>query len=117
VGTRRRQVARAQFAQAVVEDRLAAAMPRLGDLLEDGHAREPSDKTHLAGAIGIRACSLDSGSRLATATEWVAKLCEAKRSGSLEAELLGSACPLIGVEAVGYTPFESDAQPDVPPRR
>src|ERR671935_665566 len=42
-------------------------------------------KTHLAIAIGIRACLAGHRVAFATATEWVARLGEAKRQGSLEA--------------------------------
>ena len=48
-------------------------------------------KTHLAIAIGIRACL--AGQRVAfhTATEWVARLGDAKRSGEFESSCV--ACP------------------------
>jgi len=67
-------------------------------------------KTHLAIALGIRACLAGQRVAFATATEWVAKLGEAKRSGNLEAELrrLGR-MPLICVDEVGYIPFDSEA--------
>ena len=53
------------------------------------HARENvvllgppgTGKTHLAIAIGIRACLAGQRVQFATATEWVAKLGEAKRQG------------------------------------
>jgi DNA replication protein DnaC len=46
----------------------------------------------------------------ATATEWVARLGEAKRQGGLEAELrrLGRV-PLLVVDEVGYIPFDPEA--------
>src|SRR4051795_3232434 len=44
-------------------------------------------KTHLAIAIGIRACLAGHRVRFATATQWVARLAEAKRDGRLEDEL------------------------------
>ena len=67
-------------------------------------------KTHLATAIGIRACLAGRRVGFATATEWVAKLGEAKRSGSLEDELtrLGR-IPLLVVDEVGYIPFDPEA--------
>jgi DNA replication protein DnaC len=67
-------------------------------------------KSHLATAIGIRACLAGQRVAFATATEWVAKLGEAKRSGSLEAELtrLGRV-PLLVVDEVGYIPFDPEA--------
>jgi DNA replication protein DnaC len=60
-------------------------------------------KTHLAIALGIRACLAGQRVAFATATEWVAKLGEAKRQGSLESELtrLGRV-PLLIVDEVGY---------------
>ena len=56
-------------------------------------------KTHLAIALSIRACLAGQRVQLATATQWVARLGEAKRQGSLEAELrkLGF-IPLIVVD-------------------
>jgi DNA replication protein DnaC len=46
----------------------------------------------------------------ATATEWVARLADAKRQGKLEAELrrLGF-FPLVVVDEVGYIPFDPEA--------
>jgi DNA replication protein DnaC len=67
-------------------------------------------KTHLAIAIGIRACLAGQRVAFATATEWVARLGEAKRSGGLEAELRRlSYVPLIIVDEVGYIPFDPAA--------
>jgi DNA replication protein DnaC len=67
-------------------------------------------KTHLAIALGIRACLAGQRVAFATATEWVAKLGEAKRQGSLEDELtrLGR-LPLLIVDEVGYIPFDPEA--------
>ena len=67
-------------------------------------------KTHLAIALGIRACLAGQRVAFATATEWVAKLGEAKRQGDLEAELrrLGRV-PLLIVDEVGYIPFDPEA--------
>lgn len=67
-------------------------------------------KTHLAIALSIRACLAGQRVAFATATEWVAKLGEAKRQGNLEAELrrLGR-MPLICVDEVGYIPFDPEA--------
>jgi len=48
-------------------------------------------KTHLAVALGIRACLAGQRVAFATATEWVARLGEAKRAGQLESELPSSA--------------------------
>jgi DNA replication protein DnaC len=67
-------------------------------------------KTHLAIALGIRACLAGHRVAFATATDWVARLGEAKRQGNLEAELrrLGF-IPLIVVDEVGYIPFDPEA--------
>jgi DNA replication protein DnaC len=67
-------------------------------------------KTHLAIAISIRACLAGHRVRFATATEWVARLSEAKREGRLEDELRSLArIPLIVVDEVGYIPFDPEA--------
>ena len=67
-------------------------------------------KSHLAIAISIRACLAGQRVVFATATEWVARLAEHKRQGSLETELrrLGF-IPLIVVDGVGYIPFDPQA--------
>ena len=44
-------------------------------------------KTHIATALGIRACLAGQRVLFATATQWVARLGDAKRQGQLEAEL------------------------------
>ncbi|MCA1700723.1 MAG: IS21-like element helper ATPase IstB [Actinobacteria bacterium] len=82
------------------------------------HARENvillgppgTGKSHIAIAIGIRACLAGQRVAFASATEWVARLGEAKRHGSLEAELtrLGRIALLI-VDEVGYIPFDPEA--------
>ena len=67
-------------------------------------------KTHLASALGLRACLAGQRVQFATATEWVARLADAKRQGSLEAELKRLALiPLIVVDEVGYIPFDPEA--------
>src|ERR671925_592376 len=67
-------------------------------------------KTHLAIAVSIRACLAGQRVQFATATQWVARLAEHKRQGSLEQELrrLGF-IPLIVVDEVGYIPFDPEA--------
>jgi len=64
----------------------------------------------LAIALSIRACLAGQRVAFATATEWVAKLGEAKRQGNFESELarLGR-IPLIVVDEVGYIPFDPEA--------
>src|SRR5450631_1742806 len=67
-------------------------------------------KTHLSIALSIRACLAGQRVQFATATEWVARLGEAKRQGNLETELRRlSFVPLIVVDEVGYIPFDPEA--------
>ena len=67
-------------------------------------------KTHHAIALGVRACLAGHRVVFATATEWVARLGEAKRTGTLQAELRRLAfIPLIVVDEVGYIPFDPEA--------
>jgi DNA replication protein DnaC len=74
----------------------------------------PTGKTQLAIALGIRACLAGQRVSFATATEWVARLGEAKRQGSLETELRRlSFVPLIVVDEVGYPVRPRGRQPDV----
>jgi DNA replication protein DnaC len=67
-------------------------------------------KSHLAIALGIRACLHGHRVSFASATEWVARLGEAQRQGALEAELqrLGR-IPLLICDEVGYIPFDPQA--------
>src|SRR5436305_3268546 len=82
------------------------------------HARENvvllgppgTGKTHLAIAVSIRACLAGHRVAFATATEWVARLAEAKRQNSLDQELRRlSFIPLLVVDEVGYIPFDPEA--------
>jgi DNA replication protein DnaC len=67
-------------------------------------------KTHLAIAISIRACLSGARVAFATATEWVARLSEAKRQNNLDAELHRlSFIPVLVVDEVGYIPFDPEA--------
>ncbi|MFL5837916.1 MAG: IS21-like element helper ATPase IstB [Solirubrobacteraceae bacterium] len=67
-------------------------------------------KSHLAIAISIRACLAGHRVAFATATEWVARLSEAKRHNALDTELRRlSFIPLLVVDEVGYIPFDPEA--------
>ena len=67
-------------------------------------------KTHLAIALGIRACLAGHRVLFATATEWVARLLDAQRLGRLAEELRRLArIPLVVVDEVGYVPFDPEA--------
>src|SRR3954471_16229289 len=67
-------------------------------------------KSHLAIAIGIRACLAGHRVAFRTATEWVAMLADAQRQGKLDDELARlQRIPLVIVDEVGYIPF--DPQP------
>jgi DNA replication protein DnaC len=67
-------------------------------------------KTHLAIALGIRACLAGHRVAFRTATEWVALLTDAQRHGRLDAELdrLGRIA-LVICDEVGYIPFDPQA--------
>lgn len=67
-------------------------------------------KTHLAIALGIRACLAGHRVAFRTATEWVALLADAQRQGRLDAELARlQRIPLLIVDEVGYIPFDPQA--------
>jgi DNA replication protein DnaC len=67
-------------------------------------------KTHLAIALGVRACQAGHRVLFATAAQWVARLAEAHAAGRLQAELLRlGRYPLLVIDEVGYIPFEADA--------
>src|SRR6266581_102820 len=73
-------------------------------------ARFPARKTHLAIAVSIRARLAGQRVAFATATEWVARLAEAKRQNGLDAELRRlSFIPVVVVDEVGYIPFDPEA--------
>ena len=72
--------------------------------------RAGTGKTHLAIAVSIRACLAGHRVQFATATEWVARLAEAKRQNSLDQALRWlSFIPLLVVDEVGYIPFDPEA--------
>ncbi len=67
-------------------------------------------KTHLAIALGIRACLAGHRVAFKTATEWVAMLADAQRHGRLDDELARlQRIPLLIVDEVGYIPFDPQA--------
>jgi DNA replication protein DnaC len=67
-------------------------------------------KTHLATALGIRACQAGHRVLFATASEWVARLADAHTAGRLQDELVRlGRYPLLIVDEVGYIPFEPEA--------
>ena len=67
-------------------------------------------KTHLAIALGIRACLAGHRVAFKTATEWVATLADAQRHGRLDDELARlQRIPLLIVDEVGYIPFDPQA--------
>jgi DNA replication protein DnaC len=67
-------------------------------------------KSHLAIAIGIRACLAGHRVAFRTATEWVAILADAQRQGRLDDELARlQRIPLLVVDEVGYIPFDPQA--------
>src|ERR1700757_376488 len=67
-------------------------------------------KTHLAIALGIRACLAGQRVIFKTATEWVALLAEQQRQGRLDDELKGWVLyPLLICDEVGYIPSDPQA--------
>lgn len=67
-------------------------------------------KTHLSIALGTRACLAGHRVGFASATEWVARLADAHRSGRLAEELRRLVrVPLLVVDEVGYIPFDPEA--------
>jgi DNA replication protein DnaC len=67
-------------------------------------------KTHLAIALSIRACLAGDRVRFATATQWVARLADAKRDGRLEDELAALArIALLVCDGIGCIPFDPQA--------
>jgi DNA replication protein DnaC len=67
-------------------------------------------KTHLAIALGIRACLAGQRVAFRTATEWVALLADTQRQGRLDDELARlQRIALLIVDEVGYIPFDPQA--------
>ncbi|MER6911315.1 IS21-like element helper ATPase IstB [Streptomyces sp. NPDC000594] len=67
-------------------------------------------KTHLAIALGTRACQSGHEVRFATAAEWVARLTTAYADGRLTEELAAlDRYALLIVDEIGYLPFDTEA--------
>ncbi len=67
-------------------------------------------KTHLAIALGIRACQAGHRVAFATASQWVDRLAAAHTTGRLQDELLRLArVPVLVIDEVGCIPFEPEA--------
>ncbi len=67
-------------------------------------------KTHLATALGIRACQAGHRVAFATAAQWADRLATAHGRGELYAELQRlSRYPLLVIDEVGYIPFDAEA--------
>jgi DNA replication protein DnaC len=67
-------------------------------------------KSHLAIALGIRACQAGHRVAFATAAAWVDRLGEAHAQGRLHDELIRlGRIPLLIIDEVGYIPFEAEA--------
>jgi DNA replication protein DnaC len=67
-------------------------------------------KSHLAIALGIRACLAGQRVIFKTATEWVALLADQQRQGRLDEELKRlERYPLLICDEVGYIPFDPQA--------
>ncbi|MFH8566781.1 IS21-like element helper ATPase IstB [Streptomyces sp. NPDC017988] len=66
-------------------------------------------KTHLAVALGVRACQAGHQVLFATAAEWGTRLAAAKAAGRLREELARlDAYPVLVVDEVGYVPFDPE---------
>ena len=67
-------------------------------------------KTHLAIALGIRACQAGHRVAFATAAQWVDRLGAAHGQGRLHDELIKlGRIPLLVIDEVGYIPFDAEA--------
>ncbi|CAM5234091.1 hypothetical protein SALBM135S_09918 [Streptomyces alboniger] len=66
-------------------------------------------KTHLAVALGVRACQAGHRVLFATAEEWGARLSEAKAEGRLRKELSRlDTYPVLVVDELGYVPLDPE---------
>jgi DNA replication protein DnaC len=67
-------------------------------------------KTHLATALGIKACVAGHRVQFASATTWVTRLAAAQREHRLDVYLrILERYPLLIVDEVGYLPFDAEA--------
>ena len=67
-------------------------------------------KTHLAIALGLKACLAGYRVQFATATQWVTQLAAAHHEDRLEEYLRQlQRTPLIIIDEVGYIPFDAEA--------
>ncbi len=67
-------------------------------------------KTHLATALGVKACVAGHRVQFASATTWVMRLAAAQREHGLDAYLrVLERYPLLIVDEVGYLPFDAEA--------
>lgn len=67
-------------------------------------------KTHLATALGIKACVAGYRVQFASATAWVMRLAAAQREHRLDVYLrILDRYPLLIVDEVGYLPFDAEA--------
>jgi DNA replication protein DnaC len=67
-------------------------------------------KTHLAVALGMKACLTGHRVQFATATQWVMRLATANHDRHLEGFLRQlERTPLIIIDEVGYIPFDAEA--------
>ena len=67
-------------------------------------------KTHLATALGIRACQAGHRVLFATAVDWVNRLSAAHHAGTLEATLARLVrYQVLIVDEVGYLPFDAES--------
>lgn len=67
-------------------------------------------KTHLATALGMKACAAGYRVQFASATAWVMRLAAAQREHRLDTYLrILERYPLLIVDEVGYLPFDAEA--------
>jgi DNA replication protein DnaC len=67
-------------------------------------------KTHLATALGMKACAAGYRVQFASATTWVMRLAAAQREHRLDTYLrILERYPLLIVDEVGYLPFDAEA--------